>query len=174
MPDAWDDDTSDAGSDAWDVESDDAALEAKLGLNKASATASSVFDDEEDLAKKEKAAEENRSKAILKTKGKALAAKKAAEVERAEEEELARKVMELEMEHEAKLTAEERKLLERRRIEESDASIANDLFGGVDERPRSVANQPAGDVVKMVDLKDHLKYAKKIGTCIKVSPHLKW
>jgi hypothetical protein len=171
MPDAWDD-GSDAGSDAWDVDSDDAALEAKLGLNKLTAADVSNFDDEEDLALKDKAAEETRSKAVLKTKGKALAEKKAAEAERAEEEELARRVMQLEMEHEAKLTAEERKLLERKRIEEADASIANDLFGGVDDRKgnRMLPLTGAADTVIMVDLKDHLKYAKKIGTCIKVSP----
>ena len=171
MADAWDE-GSDAGSDAWDIESDDEALEAKLGLNKVSATNATAFDDEEDLAVKEKAEEAVRSKAVLKTKGKALAAKKAAEAERKEEEELARKVMDFELELEGSMAAEERKLLERRRIEEADAAIANDLFGGVDDHKVcdvAGSTMEAGDTVKMVDLKDHLKHAKKVGNSIKVS-----
>jgi len=168
MPDAWDD-GSDAGSDAWDVESDDAALEAKLGLNKLAAAETSNFDDDEDLNLKDKAAAESRSKAALKSKGKALAEKKAAEAERVEEEELARKVMQLEMEREARMTEDERKLLERQRVEESDASIANDLFGGIDDHKgnRSVPLTGAADKIVLVDLKDHLKFAKKISACFK-------
>jgi hypothetical protein len=180
MPDAWDD-GSDAGSDAWDVESDDAALEAKLGLNKLAAAETSNFDDDEDLNLKDKAAAESRSKAALKSKGKALAEKKAAEAERVEEEELARKVMQLEMEREARMTEDERKLLERQRVEESDASIANDLFGGIDDHKgnRSVPLTGAADKIVLVDLKDHLKFAKKISACFKVSAtlllnHLTW
>jgi hypothetical protein len=170
MPDAFDDE-SDAGSDAWDVDSDDAALEAKLGLNKLTVAEASNFDDDEDLNLKDKAAEESRSKAVLKSKGKALAEKKAAAAERVEEEELARKVMQLEMEREARMTEDERKLLERRRIEESDASIANDLFGGTDDHKgnRLVQQTGATDKIVLVDLKDHLKFAKRVGACFKVS-----
>ena len=69
MTDNWDD-----GEDDWDV--DDDALDAKLGLKKDDNDDGNAnnFDDEEDLALKEKAAQERADNVELKKKGSALAA----------------------------------------------------------------------------------------------------
>ena len=159
MGDNWDDD-----DDEWDV--DDDALDAKLGIKKDEPAAN--FDDEEDLAVTEKAAQDKAKQADLKKKGSALAAKKEAERERAEELEIARKAMELEAEMEAKMTPDERRALERKRIEEADNALTDDLFGAVDKMTVS-KTQNAGDKVVMKDLKDHMKHARKVADCLKVS-----
>ena len=161
MTDNWDD-----SDDEWDV--DDDALDAKLGLNKPS----NNFDDEEDLALKEKAAADKARNDDLKKKGNALAAKKAAEKERAEELEIARKAMELEAEMEANMSIDERRALERKRVEEADNALTDDLFGSVDggaAKSAAIAAQQAGDAVVMKDLKDHMKHARRVGDCMKVS-----
>jgi len=121
-------------------------------------------------------------KKTLKTKGKALAEKKRIEQERKEEEELARKAMEMENQLEQNMTAEERRMLATKRVEDADNALTDDLFGGVDDGPSSMAGASAsasasagaatgvinaGAVVKMKDLKDHLKHARKVGQCIK-------
>ena len=160
MTDNWDD-----SDDEWDV--DDDALDAKLGLNKPS----NNFDDEEDLALKEKAAADKARNDDLKKKGNALAAKKAAEKERAEELEIARKAMELEAEMEANMSIDERRALERKRVEEADNALTDDLFGSVDggaAKSAAIAAQQAGDAVVMKDLKDHMKHARRVGDCMKV------
>lgn len=159
MTDNWDD-----SDDEWDV--DDDALDAKLGLKK-----SNDFDDEEDLALKEKEAADKAKHEDLKKKGNALAAKKAAEKERAEELEIARKAMELEAEMEANMSLDERKALEQKRIEDADNALTDDLFGAVDgsaSKSAAVAAQNAGDTVVMKDLKDHMKHARRVGDCLKV------
>ena len=148
MTDNWDD-----SDDEWDV--DDDALDAKLGIKKDEPA--NNFDDEEDLALKEKAASDKARHDDLKKKGTALAEKKRAEKERAEELELARKAMELEAEMEANLSIDERRALERKRVEEADNALTDDLFGAVDgssAKSAAIAAQQAGDAVVMKDLKD--------------------
>ncbi len=164
---SWDD-----SDDDWEKSDDE--LDARLGLTPTVPTASSSapqFDDEEeDLAVIEKQREEKMSKESLRSKGKQLAAKKQKELERKEEEELARKTMELEAEMEANMTIDERRALEKRRVEEADNALTDDLFGAVEGVRGGAAARgiEAGDAVKMKDLKDHLKHAKKVGQCLKV------
>lgn len=173
MADNWDD----GSDDDWDVDSDDDdELDKRLGLKKSGdATAVPTFDDEEDLAVKEKALADKLAATVLKKKGNALTEKKRAEQERKEEEEIARKAMEMENAIEANMSPDERRLLHKKRVEESEAALADDLFGGADmgkktssstDGPRGTAMN-AGDAVKMVDLKDHLKHARKVAQCIK-------
>lgn len=158
MADNWDD-----SDDDWDV--DDDALDAKLGLKKDEPA--NNWDDEEDLALKEKAAADKAKQESLKKKGSALAAKKQAEKDRQEELEIARKAMELEAEMEANMTPDERRALERRRIEESDNALTDDLFGAVEKMTVGSKAQQAGDKVVMKDLKDHMKHARKVAQCMK-------
>ena len=168
MADAWDD-----SDDDWDNSDDDDDLDARLGLTPAAEPAPVFDDDEEDLAVIEAKRQTSSQLESLKSKGKALAAKKKAENDRKEEEELARKTMELEAEMEANMTIDEKRALEKRRVEEADNALTDDLFGAVD----SVGGGPsvrgkgvdAGDTVKMTDLKDHLKHARKVAQCLKVS-----
>ena len=88
--------------------------------------------------------------------------------------------MALEAEMEANMTPEERRQLQRDREEADAKAMADDLFGGVDDRksagavgaPGGVMN--SGDKVVMADLKDHLRHAKKIGECIQVSKCFIW
>lgn len=165
MADNWDD-----SDDDWDVDSDDDELDKKLGLKKEEEVPD--FEEEEDLAVTDKAKALEINNANLKKKGKALAAKKAAEEERKLEEEMARKAMEMEAEMEGNMTAEERRALEKRRVEEADNALTDDLFGGVDgpvggKGAVGGTAMGAGDTVKMKDLKDHLKHARKVGQCIK-------
>jgi translation initiation factor 3 subunit J len=163
MGDNWDD-----SDDEWDVDNDD-ELDARLGLKKLS-TDAPVFDDDEDLTVKQKAEADKNQHAELKKKGNALAARKMAEQERIEEEELARKAMEIEAKLEASLSPEELASLKRKQIEDADHELTDDLFGGVDAGPKgSAVGAASGDTVVMNDLKDHLKHARKIGQCIKVS-----
>merc|ERR1711862_316352 len=89
----------------------------------------------------EKNKKDKETTAKLRTKGNALAEKKKIEKERKAEEELARKVMELELERESKMTPEERTLLAREREEAAAAEQVGDLFGGVDDnRKKSVVS----------------------------------
>jgi translation initiation factor 3 subunit J len=158
MTDNWDD-----SEDEWDASDDE--LDARLGLNKLS-TNDAAFDEEEDLAVKEKSLAEKANLSDLKKKGTALQAKKREEQERAEEEELARKTMEMEAEMEANMTPEELKALKQKQVEDADHALTDDLFGGVDSGP-SVKVAAADDTVVLVDLKDHLKHARKVSTAIK-------
>lgn len=166
---SWDD-----SDDDWDKSDDE--LDAKLGLVSSSApaaksSAAPVFDDdEEDLALVEKARQEKLSKETLRTKGNQLAEKRQKELDMKEEEELARKAMELEAEMEANMTIDERRALDRKRIEEADNALTDDLFGAVDavrSGPSVGKAMQAGDVVTMKDLKDHLKHARKVAQCLK-------
>jgi translation initiation factor 3 subunit J len=170
MSGAWDD----SDDDDW-YKSDD-ELDARLGLVN-NAPAAPKFDEEEDLAVIEQKRAEKAQTDSLRTKGKALAAKKKAEEDRKEEEELARKTMEMEAEMEANLTIDERRALEQKRVEDADHALADDLFGAVE----GVGSGPggpgaasggkamaAGDTVKLNDLKDHLKHARKVAQCLKV------
>lgn len=160
MTDNWDD-----SDDEWDV--DDDALNAKLGINKKPETA---FDDEEDLALKEKAALEKANQQELKKKGNALMEKKEAEKRRKEEEEIARKAAEMEADMEANMSIDERKALERKRVEEADNALTDDLFGAVEKNIASqkTANAAAGDKVVMKDMKDYMKHARRVAECMKV------
>jgi len=162
MTDNWDD-----SDDDWDADDDE--LDARLGLNKLSTNDAPVFDDEEDLAVKDKALQDKTRQSDLKKKGTALAAKKKAEQERLEEEELARKAMAMEAELEANMTAEELRALKRKQVEDADHELTDDLFGGIDSGPKRQAAAEAGDTVELNDLKDHLKHARKVAQAIKVS-----
>jgi translation initiation factor 3 subunit J len=156
--------------DDWDVGDDE--IDAKLGIKKAG----NDFDDEEDLALKEKQATDKASHAELKKKGSVMAAKKRDEQERKEELELARKAMELEAEMEANMSPEERRTLERQRVEDADNALTDDLFGSVDnskQKSAAIATAQAGDKVVMKDLKDHMKHARKCGECLKVGTNWK-
>ncbi len=166
----WDD-----SDDDWDQSDDE--LDARLGLlntnnDTTEAKKAPVFDDEEeDLAVIEAKQADAANQESLRSKGKALAKKKKAEEDRKEEEELARKAMELEAEMEANMTIDERRELEKKRVEEADNALTDDLFGaveGVKSGPGSTG-MAAGDTVKMTDLKDHLKHARKVAQCLKVS-----
>mmetsp|Transcript_17074 Transcript_17074/g.27709 ORF Transcript_17074/g.27709 Transcript_17074/m.27709 type:complete len:257 (+) Transcript_17074:138-908(+) len=159
MADNWDD----GSDDEWDV--DDDALDARLGLKKDKP----AFDDEEDLALKEKEEQEKANQAALKKKGSALAAKKQAEKDREEDLEIARKALELEAEMESKLSLDERKMMERRRQEEGDLDMIDDAFGGgiADGGVALKGSQQAGDKVVMKDMKDHMKHARKVAETMK-------
>lgn len=161
----WDD-----SSDEWDQSDDE--LDARLGLTTSTATNTKapVFDDdEEDLALIEAKQKEIVIQSSLKTRGKKLAAKKKELEDRKEEEEIARKVMELEADMESNMTIDERRELERRRVEEADNALTDDLFGAVEnvKGGPGLGGQAAGDTVNMTDLKDHLKHAKKVAQCLK-------
>ncbi len=164
---SWDD-----SDDDWDKDDDE--IEAKLGLasnNNNNDNVAFADDDEEDLAVIERAKNDAVEQESLRSKGKQLAKKKALEQERKEEEELARKAMELELEMEGNMTEAERRELAKRRVEEADNALTDDLFGAVESvrgGPGNGQGMEAGDVVKMKDLKDHLKHARKVAQCLKV------
>lgn len=160
MTDNWDD-----SDDEWDV--DDDALDAKLGLAK---PADNNFDDEEDLALKEKAVADTEAKDTLKKKGSAFAAKRKEDEDRKLEIEIARKELEYQAELEAKMSPDELRKLERRRVEEADHALTDDLFGAVDKMSigGKEADQQAGDKVVMKDMKDHMKHARKVAECMQV------
>ena len=167
MADNWDE-----SDDEWDVEDDD-ELDARL--NKLNVNEPPAFDDEEDLAVKEKALADKANHADLKKKGTALAAKKKAEQERLEEEELARKAMEMDAELEANLTPEELRALKRKQVEDADHELTSDLFGGVDESGPKGQAVAVVETLQLKDLKDHLKHARKVAQVIKVSHiHGEW
>lgn len=159
MTDNWDD-----SDDEWDV--DDDALDAKLGIVK---PIENNFDDEEDLAVVEKQAAEKANKDVLKKKGSALAAKRKAEEDRQLEIDAARKELEYQAELEAKMTPDELRAMERRRVEEADNALTDDLFGAVEKMTMDNSNsgQTAGDKLVLKDMKDHMKHARKVATCMK-------
>lgn len=158
MTDNWDD-----SDDEWDVDDDD--LDKKLGLKAEKQLPK--FDDEVDLALKEKAAAEAANQVELKKKGNALAAKKQAELDRLEELELAKKAMELEAEAEANMTPEEFRAFKQRQIEEADHALTDDLFGGGAKAVAAGGTvAAAGDKLVLKDIKDHLKLARKVATAI--------
>jgi len=168
MADDWDN-----SDDDWDKSDDEDDLDKRLGLTKISDGAPPAFDDEEeDLTLKDKAADEKANAKLNKTKGSALADKRAKETAAKEELELARKAMELEAEMEANMSPEERRAMERERVDADAKAMADDLFGGIDDGPGGNAvggpgkTMMAGDKVVMKDLKDHLRHAKKVGECI--------
>lgn len=166
MADTWGDDDD---NDEWDVDDDE--LDAKLALNTgAPAVATPKFDDEEDLALIEREKLAKQTNAELKKKGNALFEKKAAEKARLEEEEIAKKAMEYENELEANMSPEEVRALERQRIEEADHSLTNDLFGAtINDGGVGAAQSAAGTSDKIIlnDMKDHLKYARKVAEALK-------
>jgi len=159
MTDNWDD-----SDDEWDV--DDDALDAKLGIVKPT---ENNFDDEEDLAVVEKQAAEKANKDVLKKKGSALAAKRKAEEDRQLEIDAARKELEYQAELEAKMTPDELRAMERRRVEEADNALTDDLFGAVEKMTMDNNNsgKTAGDKLVLKDMKDHMKHARKVATCMK-------
>jgi len=159
MADDWEDE------DEWDVDSDINLSKNVPAVNK---TDNDFDDDEEDLALVDKQNAAKAEAAINKTKGKALLEKKRAEEERKEEMEIAKRALELEAEMEENMTLEDRRLLEKQRIESADNALTDDLFGQTDEGQPKAGNSDAGDAVKMKDLKDHLKHARKVAQCIKV------
>jgi translation initiation factor 3 subunit J len=161
MADNWDD----SDDDDWDM--DDDALDAKLGLNKKSDEPANNFDDEEDLALKEKLAREKLEKISLKKKGSALAAKKQAEKDQADDLEIARKALELEAEMEANMTVEERRELQRKREEDADADVDDAFGGGISSGGVGSRGQAAGDKVLLKDTKDHMKHARKVADAMK-------
>jgi len=163
MADNWDD----GSDDEWDVPDDD--LDARLGLKKVG-EALPTFDDEEDLAVKDKAEQERLSSIDLKKKGNALVSKKREEQDLLEELELAKKAMELEAEAESNLSPEERRELKQRQVEDADHALTDDLFGVVDSmsgKNKAVVSAEAGNKVVMKDIKDHLKHARKVAECLR-------
>jgi translation initiation factor 3 subunit J len=163
MADTWDD----GSDDDWDADDDE--LDARLGLKKVG-EALPTFDDEEDLALKDKDDAEKLNAVELKKKGNALVSKKLEEQERKEELELAKIAMAMELEAEEKLSPDELRMLKQRQIEEADHELTDDLFGSVDKMsgknlPQAAA--AAGDKVVMKDIKDHLKHARKVAECIR-------
>lgn len=160
MTDNWDD-----SDDEWDV--DDDALDDRLGLKKVEENLP-TFDDEEDLAVKEKAEQVKRDHAELKKKGSALAAKKQAEKEQKEELELARKAMELEAQAEANMSPDELRAFKQRQIEEADNALTDDLFGNVDNNvAKRTSAAAAGDKIVLKDIKDYLKHARRVSEAMK-------
>lgn len=154
MADNWDDDDDD-----WDADDDE--IDKRLGLVKVD----NKFDDEEDLALKEKEERDKLNQTELKKKGNALASKKAEEKLRLEEEEIARKAMELEAEAEANLSPDELRKLKQKQIEEADNALTDDLFGNVDKSgPKSTV--AAGDTIVLKDMKDHLRHANRVGEAL--------
>jgi translation initiation factor 3 subunit J len=122
----------------------------------------------------EKANAEKLEAVTLKTKGNALVMKREAEAQRAVELEIAKKAMDLETEMEENMTVDERKALERKRIEDSDFEAASDLFGGVDSgvgmgngKVAAVVTASADGAIKLDNLKDYLKHAKKLSAAMK-------
>lgn len=160
MSDNWDD-----SDDDWN--NDDDELDARL--NKLGVNDAPKFDDEEDLAVKDKEKKDKQVTVELKKKGNALMDKKRAEQDRKDEEEIARKTMELEAEMEANMTPDELRKMKRQQIEDSDNALTDDLFGGIDNKVvmKSTAAQ-GSNVLVLKDLKDHLKHARKVATVIKV------
>ena len=162
MTDNWDD-----SDDEWDANDDE--IDAKLGLTKTT-PAVAAFDEEEDLALKEKEARDNAEQAELKKKGTALAAKKRAEQEKAEELEVARRAMELEAEAEANMTPDEFRKFKQMQIEAADHALTDDLFGGGKKGEGSDAGAgTASDKLVLKDLPSHLKHARKVANAMRVS-----
>lgn len=166
MADNWDD-----SDDDWDADDDE--IDKKLGLVKQQEAP--TFDDEEDLALKEKREAEAAKQADLKKKGTALAARKKAEADKEEELELARRAMELEAEAEANMTPDELKAFKRMQIEQADNALTDDLFGGGKAKD---AGAPAavvtGDKLVLKDLPSHLKHARKCANAMRDHGKIYW
>lgn len=163
MADDWEDE------DEWDVDSNiNLSKQTPADVKGKTDHGFEYDDEEEDLALVDKQMAAKAEAALNKTKGKALLEKKRAEDERKEEMEIAKRALELEAEMEENMTLEERRLLEKERIESADNALTNDLFGASDGGPSKTGASEAGDIVKMKDLKDHLKHARKVAQCIKV------
>merc|ERR1711892_1508085 len=70
------------------------------------------------------------------------------------------------------MTADEKRQLEKRRLNEADDDLVDDFLGGVSgEKTFGSTNNSdrtmgAGDDLELNDLKDHLKHARKVGKCI--------
>lgn len=164
MPDNWDDAGSD--DDDWDV--DDDQLNQKLGKAQLGDGGAQAFGDEEDLALKEKAQREKMEHMELKKKGNALAERRKAQKEQDDELEIARKAMEYEAAAEANLTPDELRQRQQRLVEEADHALTDDLFGNIDNKPTvAAAASSSGDTLDLKDLKDHLRYARKISDALK-------
>lgn len=166
MTDNWDDDEDD-----WDADDDE--IDKKLGLAKTEPL--NDFDEEEDLALKEKREADAAALAENKKKGTALLAKKRAEADKQEELELARRAMELEAEAEANMTPDELRAFKRMQIEEADNALTDDLFGGVEavKSKGAAAASAAGDKLVLKDLPSHLKHARKVASAMRVSQLLR-
>ena len=166
MADSWED----VSDDDWDNAGDDLDLG---GVGDGSSPTKAAWDDEEeDEAIKDKRLAAEMAQVNLKKKGTALQHKKDKEAAKKLEEEVARKAMEMEAEMEANMTPDERRALEKKRVEDADLEAATDLFGGVDARQTGGGGvggkaQGAGDTVVLKDLKDHLKHAVKVGAALK-------
>ena len=156
----WDDDDD----DDWDADDDE--LDKRLGLVKVSEP-SPVFD-EEDLALKEKREQDERQQSELKKKGTALAAKKALEKKLRDEEEIARRAMDLEAQAESNMSPDELKRLKQRQIEEADHALTDDLFGNIDkfDGKNQAPAAAAGDKLVLKDMKDHLRHANVLGDAL--------
>lgn len=164
MTDDWDD----SDDDDWDVSDD--ALDAKLGLNKkedGDIVPVNNFDDEEDLALKEKAEQERLDKIEMRKKGSAWQAKKQAAKDRAYDLEIARKALEIEAEMEAKMTVDERRMREKEKQEEADMVMISDVFGGGLNLGCGDKASGSGDKLVLKDIKDHMKHARKVADAIK-------
>ena len=74
----------------------------------------------------------------------------------------------MEAEMEANMTSDERKKLERMRIEEADNALTDDLFGATDKIAGKGAAAETGDTIVLKTLQDHLKHARKVATGLKV------
>jgi len=151
----------DGSDDDWDVDSDE-DISAKLGL----APQSTAFDDEEDLAIIEKREREKNQTKVLKTKGVALAKKREEEQARKEELELAKKAMELDIERENNMTEEERREALRKKLEEDDNGLVDDMFGDTVKPLIKAPVVAMSDKLVLKDLKQHLRHAKKVGKCV--------
>eukprot|EP00640_Fibrocapsa_japonica_P002786 CAMPEP_0113943470 /NCGR_PEP_ID=MMETSP1339-20121228/24671_1 /TAXON_ID=94617 /ORGANISM="Fibrocapsa japonica" /LENGTH=255 /DNA_ID=CAMNT_0000948351 /DNA_START=125 /DNA_END=892 /DNA_ORIENTATION=+ /assembly_acc=CAM_ASM_000762 len=101
--------------------------------------------------------------------------KKEAEAKRKAEEAAARENVELELAIQANETADERKLRERRQVEEADHHLTDDLFSGIDDKPRTngvattsgkgKTKMTAADIetMTMSTIQDHLAVAIQLG-----------
>jgi len=158
MADAWDD-----GSDD-DWENDDEEDDFNARLNSLNVT-NKQFEDEEDLAVKEKTVFAKQEHETFKKKGNALSAKKKAEQERLEAEEIARKTIALETEMESNMTADEQRAYRKKQMQETENALADDLFGDIDDEPKKM--EVVNDKLVLNDVKDHLKHAQKVSAALK-------
>jgi translation initiation factor 3 subunit J len=159
MPDNWDD-----SDDEWDV--DDDQLNKNLGVASVRENLP-TFEDEEDEALTEKERQEKLDQIELKKKGTALAEKRRAQKEEADELEIARKAMELEAEQEANMSPDELRMLKQKQIEEADHALTDDLFGNASKGASVSGEAASGDRLVLKDIKDHLRHAKKVAAEMK-------
>lgn len=161
MGDAWDD-----SDDDWD-NSDDDELDARLNSLGFDDEKKKNFDEEEDLAVKEKAKNAKLEQEQLKKKGSALAQKKKEEQDRLEAEELARKTIALEAEMEANMTPDQLRAFQKQKMKETDDALGDDLFGDINgDRGRKADTD---EKLELQNLKDHLKHAQKVTAALKVN-----